>query len=104
MLRLVLFSLVILCYSKFAFAFDDAPKSWKNQLVIGKKKCGRICFGDIVDGKQVYFELREVYPIQVRDDREGWLRIFDGNREGWADKDDFILSQDAPDYFTTFIQ
>lgn len=39
----------------------------------------------------------------MRADRDGWLRLFDGHREGWAKKDDFILSRDATAYFTTRI-
>ena len=40
-----------------------------------------------------------MHPIKVRDDREGWLRLSDGEREGWVDKADFILSRDGPAYF-----
>jgi hypothetical protein len=34
--------------------------------------------------------------FKVSDEREGWLRIFDGYRDGWADKADFVLERDAP--------
>jgi tetratricopeptide (TPR) repeat protein len=81
----------------------DTPANWKGEKVVGKKWPKDIKFGDIVDGKQVYFEFRGIYPITVREDRDGWLRIFDGHKEGWADKDDFLLSRDATAYFTTRI-
>ena len=54
----------------------------------------------MIDGKQVYFEFFGQYPQKVRDERDGWLRLFDGHREGWADKADFLLSRDATAYFT----
>ena len=40
----------------------------------------------------------------MRDDRDGRLRIHDGHHEGWADKDDFILANDAPAYFHRRVQ
>jgi len=40
----------------------------------------------------------------VREDRDGWLRMYDGRREGWARKSDFVLSRDAPAYFTDRIR
>jgi tetratricopeptide (TPR) repeat protein len=74
--------------------------NWTGKLVIGKKPDDKISFGDRVDGKQVSFRFEGLYPIKVREDRDGWLRIFDGHREGWGDKDDFVLSRDAASYFT----
>ena len=68
--------------------------------MVGKKHPSEIKFGNRVDGKEVFFEFAGHYPIKVREDREGWLRLFDGHREGWADKDQFVLSRDATAYFT----
>src|SRR5262245_33602713 len=88
-----------------AFAATQAPaaaqeKNWKGELVVYVKPAKDVRFGDVVGGKQVYFAFSGRWPLQVRDDREGWLRIHDGEREGWADKADFILSKGATDYFT----
>lgn len=90
-------------------AFSAQPasaqeQSWKGELVCGRKPAGEIKFGDTIDGKQVYFPFRGIYQITVRDDRDGWLRVFDGHTEGWADKNDFILSRDAPAYFAQRVQ
>jgi hypothetical protein len=63
-----------------------------------------ITFGDNADGKQVNFPFSGLMPITVRDDREGWIRIHDGKREGWADKSQFVLVRDALAYFHRRIQ
>ena len=60
------------------------------------KPAKEIEFGDRLDDEQVYFPFSGILPIEVREDRDGWLRIHDGHNEGWADKDDFILATDAP--------
>jgi tetratricopeptide (TPR) repeat protein len=79
---------------------DDPLVSWKGELIIQTKPSEAITFGNYVEGKFVNVRLGESFPIKVRDDRDGWLRIFDGHREGWARKDQFILSRDAPACFT----
>jgi lipoprotein NlpI len=86
------------------FVAAQEPESWKGQKVVGKKPAADIKFGDWIDGKQVYFRFEGHYPITVRDDKDGWLRLFDGHKEGWADKGDFVLSRDAPAYFTDRIR
>jgi tetratricopeptide (TPR) repeat protein len=79
-------------------------KSWKGESVIYKKNSKDIKFGDVIDGKEVFFSFSGRLPIIVRAEKEGWLRVFDGNHEGWADKDDFILARDAPAYFHGRVQ
>jgi hypothetical protein len=59
------------------------------------KKDKDIQFGDVINGKQVYFPFKTVSPIKVRADREGWLRVSNGEREGWVDKADFNLSRNV---------
>jgi hypothetical protein len=83
---------------------DDPLVSWKGELILQTKPPKEITFGNYVQGKFVSVRLGAAYPIKVRDDRDGWLRIFDGHREGWARKDQFILSRDAPAYFTDRIR
>jgi tetratricopeptide (TPR) repeat protein len=78
----------------------DDPKTWKGERVYCKKAAKDTAFGETVDGKRVSFELTEIYSITVREDRGDTLRIYDGRKEGWVKKDDFVLSRDAPDYFT----
>jgi tetratricopeptide (TPR) repeat protein len=93
----------------FAFVMHPAAhggdtSSWKGEFVVGKMLPSKIRFGDYVGDKQVFFKFKGIYPIKVRDDRDGWLRLFDGHREGWANKDQFILSRDATAYFTDRIK
>jgi tetratricopeptide (TPR) repeat protein len=79
-------------------------KSWKGEKVMHTKPSKDIQFGDMIDGKQVYFKFSGRLPIAVRDDRDGWLRIHDGYREGWVDKTDFVLEKEAPGYFHRRVQ
>src|SRR5262245_27392848 len=76
-----------------------SPAVMGGELVTPIKSDKEIVFGDVINGKQVYFAFKTVHPIKVRDDREGWLRVSNGEREGWVDKADFILSRDGPAYF-----
>jgi lipoprotein NlpI len=93
----------------FAFVMHTTAQagdtsSWKGELVVGKRPPSKITFGDHVGDKEVFFKFKGDYPIKVRDERDGWLRLFDGHREGWADKDQFVLSRDATAYFTDRIK
>ncbi len=72
-----------------------AQESWLGQSVMPIKKDKDIQFGDVINGKQVYFPFKTVSPIKVRADREGWLRVSNGEREGWVDKADFNLSRNV---------
>ena len=45
-----------------------------------------ISFDDRIDGKQVNFRFTGQLPLEVREDRDGRLRIHDGRNEGWVDK------------------
>ena len=85
-------------------AAAEDKKSWTGESVIYTKPAKEIKFGDRLDDKQVYFPFTGRLPIKVREDRDGWLRIHDGHNEGWADKDDFILANDAPAYFHRRVQ
>ena len=98
--RLAGLLLVCCAWGGGAAVHAEEPSSWKGELVVGKKHNSEIKFGNRVDGKEVFFEFAGIYPIKVREDREGWLHLFDGHREGWADKDQFVLSRDATAYFT----
>ena len=79
-------------------------KSWVGEWVMYTKPHKEIQFGDVVDGKQIYFPFSGIMPIKVRDEREGLMRIHDGRREGWVDKADFVLVRDASAYFHRRVQ
>jgi tetratricopeptide (TPR) repeat protein len=78
----------------------SAQGSWVGESVLPVKPSKEITFGNVVQGKQVLFPFSGRWPIKVRDDREEWLRIYDGHREGWVHKTDFVLVRDAPAYFS----
>ena len=102
--RLALLLAVATLAAATPLAAAEDKKSWTGESVMHTKRPEKIRFGDQVDGKQVWFVLRDYLPIKVREDRDGWLRIHDGHIEGWADKDDFILVNDAPAYFHHRVQ
>lgn len=59
----------------------------------------QVPFGDWVEGKQVQFPLQfptaaVVLPV-VKDHAGGWVRIFDGKREGWVRKEHLVAVADA---------
>jgi tetratricopeptide (TPR) repeat protein len=102
--RYFLFFLVLAAVSQTASRTRAQEKSWKGESVLATKAAKDIKFGDVVDGKEVFFSFSGTWPIKVRDEREGWLRIYDGHREGWVDKADFVLEGDAPAFFQKRVQ
>jgi tetratricopeptide (TPR) repeat protein len=99
--RLVLVAVLLVGSSLWTLAEE---KSWKGEEVISKKPKKDIKFGDYINGNQVWFQLNSLGYFTVREERDGRLRIFDGHREGWADKSDFVLTADAPAYFHDLVQ
>lgn len=85
-------------------AANAQEKSWLNQSVLPVKRSKDIPFEDTVQNKQVHYQYSGQWPLKVRADQAGWLRIHDGYHEGWVLKSDFVLVNDAPDYFERRIQ
>ena len=56
-------------------------KSWKGEQVFYTKPAEEITFGDFIDGKQVDYSFSGIMPIIVREERDGQIRIHDGQRE-----------------------
>lgn len=79
-------------------------KSWVGESVLPTKPAKEIKFGDRNDDKQVYYSFSGRWPFKVREDKEGWLRLHDGRREGWVDKTDFVLAREAFGYFDRRVQ
>jgi tetratricopeptide (TPR) repeat protein len=82
----------------------DPSGSWVGQSVIYTKPARQIRFMHSLDDRRLSFLFFGRLPITVRDEREGWLLIHDGHREGWVDKADFVLVRDAPAYFDHRVQ
>src|ERR1043166_2567348 len=79
-------------------------KTWVGEDVLPNKASKDIKFGDRVGDKEVFFPFSGRWPFKVREEKEGWLRIHDGRREGWVDKADFVLAKDAFTYFDGRLQ
>jgi tetratricopeptide (TPR) repeat protein len=68
---------------------------WTGKKVIAKKPSRDIRFGNWVEGKQVEYSSKSLQYHKVCEDRDGFLLVWDSNREGWVRKDDFFLLDDA---------
>jgi tetratricopeptide (TPR) repeat protein len=79
-------------------------KSWLGENVLQTRPAGEITFGTRANDKQVNYTFSGRWPFKVREDKDGWIRIHDGNHEGWARKSDFVLAREAYDYFTQRIE
>jgi tetratricopeptide (TPR) repeat protein len=92
----------LLCTTLSCAEAED--KSWVGENVLPTKRAKDIPFSDNVGDKQVNYVFSGQWPIKVRDDRDGRLRIHDGHHEGWVAKTDFVLVADAPAYFDRRIE
>jgi tetratricopeptide (TPR) repeat protein len=79
-------------------------KTWVGESVLPTKPPNHIKFGDRVGDTQFYFPFSGRWPFKVRWDKDGWLRVHDGRREGWVDKADFVPLGEAFAYFDGRIQ
>lgn len=82
----------------------DQDKPWVGENVLPTKPAKDIKFGDRVGDRQVYFPFSGRWPFKVREEKDGWLRIHDGRREGWVDKADFVLARESFAYFDGRVQ
>jgi hypothetical protein len=71
-------------------------QSWKGEKVDPAKRAEEIELVANLDSNFPYFGLA---PNIVRDEKEDFIRIHDGHREGWAKKSDFIQLRKARVYY-----
>jgi tetratricopeptide (TPR) repeat protein len=79
-------------------------KSWLGAFVLPTKPAKDIKLRVTVGTKEVSFPFSDTWPVRVRDDRGGSIKIHDNYREGWVDKADFVLAKEAPAYFDRRVQ
>jgi tetratricopeptide (TPR) repeat protein len=73
-----------------------AKGPWFGKKVLPKRDPDTIRMGDIIDGKPEYWTPHNLMNCTVREDRDGWLRLYDMRREGWVAKEDMVTAEDAP--------
>jgi tetratricopeptide (TPR) repeat protein len=100
-MRSVLTLVLVLAAPASTFAQE---KSWLGESVLPTKPAKDIKLRVAVGMKEVTFPYSGVMPVKVKDDRGGSIRIYDSYREGWVDKADFVLAQEAPAYFDRRVQ
>ena len=73
-----------------------AKGEWFGKKVLPKRDPDTIRMGDDEDGKPISWTPHNVFNCTVREDRDGYLRLYDERREGWVLKDDMVTAEDAP--------
>jgi tetratricopeptide (TPR) repeat protein len=78
----------------------EKAASWVGKRVIPKSRVTSLYELD-TEGKGT--PVREVQGLAftVRKDSQGWLLIWDTDRDGWIKKSEAVLIEDAPAYFTS---
>lgn len=107
MKRLLSHVLVVVCIHLLMLPEIRATgqdRSWKGENVIPTRSTSEISIGNREGDKQTNHPYSGHWPLRVRDDKDGWIRVHDGNREGWAKKSDFIPAKEAFDFFTRRIE
>lgn len=100
-MRMLLVPLLLIASAVRAGA-DEPVEKGKDVWAVGTrvlptKHTDKIKFGDWIDDKQEYFKLSGIMPMEVRKDKgDGWVRIHDGHREGWVQKENLVTKEDAP--------
>jgi tetratricopeptide (TPR) repeat protein len=73
-----------------------ADGTWKGRKILPRQSPAAI----FVDHRYLFdfddFSLLDSFPYEVRDEKDNWLKIFDGEREGWAQKSNFVKQEDSP--------
>ena len=98
-IHFMLIALIAFVLSNATASGSHQDKVWVGETVLPTKPASEIKFGDRVADKQVYFPFSGRWPFKVREEKDGWLRIHDGRREGWVDKADFVLARESFAYF-----
>src|SRR5262245_59814471 len=76
-----------------------AQNSWVGEMAVPGRRAKEIRISDRVNGAEVSYAYNGNYPLKVRDDRDGRVRIHDGEHEGWVAKTDFVLAREAERVF-----
>lgn len=74
--------------------------TWVGENILPTKPSNEITFGTRQNDKQITYSFSGRWPFKVREEKDGWIRIHDGNHEGWAKKSDFVLAKEAYSYFS----
>jgi tetratricopeptide (TPR) repeat protein len=91
-------------YSLVANCGAAQTPSWAGEFVLPKKRPQEIRFGETVNGQHQSYPFSSRFSFVVFYDQHSWLRLNDGDHEGWVSKADFVLANDAPPYFSGLIQ
>jgi hypothetical protein len=81
-----------------------AQESWADKVIITKKLGIKIGHTD-KDGKQIYLATLTEPEYAVVKDQDGWLKVRTRRGvEGWFEKSDAVLLENAEAYFTSVIK
>jgi tetratricopeptide (TPR) repeat protein len=95
--------LALLSTLALAIGFGRADdKSWTGKNVIIKRPGVTVQFTD-ADGSPQQTRIRNIIQT-VRSEKDGWLEVGNSGDAGWLNKDDVVLIDEAPEFFTSQIQ
>ena len=88
-----------LAISAVAARADDANASWVGKTIIVKKDGIKIGYTE-ANGRRVDVATLREKDYTVLKDESGWIVVRDRGGDGWLDKADAVLLDEAPAFFT----
>lgn len=98
-----LWSVLVWFVGGFAAVAHAGSDSWAGKTIILKRNGNKIGNSDD-NGNQVYVAKLTSIDYLCLGDKDGWLKVRHGKYEGWFDKNEAVLVEDAPAYFSTLIR
>lgn len=77
--------------------------SWAGKEIIMKQRGSKIGYTDD-NGNQVTLAKLTGISYDALDDKDGWVKVRVGKHEGWFDKNEAVLAEDANAYFTQLLR
>ncbi len=101
--RIILGSLtVFVCHLVLAGAARADDQNWVDKLIIVKRNDVKVSYTE-PNGVQRQVPSKNIVQ-RVRSTQNGWLEVGNDGEPGWFNKNDVVLLDEAPAYFTTQIQ
>ncbi len=101
--RLILGSLtVLICHLILSGAVRADDQNWVDKLIIAKRNDVKVNYTE-PNGVQRQVPSKNIVQ-RVRSTQNGWLEVGNDGDPGWFNKEDVVLLDQAPAYFTGRIQ
>jgi tetratricopeptide (TPR) repeat protein len=77
---------------------------WFGKKVLPRRDPDTMLMGDWNGDKQEFWKPHNLLNCFVREDKDAWLRLYDGHREGWVKKEDMVTAEDAPAWWDKVVK